>query len=35
MAEITENDNWIAVVVGAVVSFLLGWLWYSPKLFGK
>ena len=34
MAEITENVNWIAVVVGAVVSFLLGWLWYSPKLFG-
>ena len=34
MGEITENVNWIAVVVGAVVSFLLGWLWYSPKLFG-
>ncbi len=34
MAEITENVNWIAVIVGAVVSFLLGWLWYSPKLFG-
>lgn len=34
MAEITENVNWLAVVVGAVLSFLLGWLWYSPKLFG-
>ena len=26
--------NWIAVIVGAVVAFLVGWLWYSPKLFG-
>lgn len=26
--------NWLAVIVGAIVSFLLGWLWYSPKLFG-
>lgn len=26
--------NWPAVAVGGVVSFLLGWLWYSPKLFG-
>jgi hypothetical protein len=34
MAEITENVNWIAVTVGAVLAFLLGWLWYSPKLFG-
>jgi hypothetical protein len=34
MAEITDNVNWIAVIVGAVVAFLLGWLWYSPKLFG-
>jgi len=34
MAEITANVNWIAVVAGFVLSFLLGWLWYSPKLFG-
>lgn len=27
--------NWLAVAVGTVVSFLLGWLWYSPTLFGK
>ena len=27
--------NWIAVIVGTVVSFLVGWAWYSPKLFGK
>jgi hypothetical protein len=27
--------NWIAVVVAAVASFLLGGLWYSPALFGK
>ena len=27
--------NWIAVVVAAVASFLLGGLWYSPAMFGK
>lgn len=27
--------NWIAVVVAAVASFVLGGLWYSPLLFGK
>ena len=27
--------EWLPVVVGAVVSFLVGWAWYSPKLFGK
>ena len=35
MGEITDNVNWIAVTVGAVVAFLLGWLWCSPKLFGS
>jgi hypothetical protein len=34
MDEITANVNWLAVIVGAVLAFLLGWLWYSPKLFG-
>ncbi|WP_419913263.1 DUF1761 domain-containing protein [Hoeflea sp.] len=34
MEEIASGVNWIAVVIGAVVSFLLGWLWYSPMLFG-
>ena len=34
MAELTTGVSWLAVVVGAVVSFLAGWLWYSPKLFG-
>lgn len=27
--------NYIAVVVAAVVSYLFGWLWHSPALFGK
>jgi len=27
--------NYLAVVVAAVASFLLGGLWYSPALFGK
>ncbi len=34
MLEITSNVNWLAVSIGAVLSFLLGWLWYSPKLSG-
>ncbi|MCG8335991.1 MAG: DUF1761 domain-containing protein [Proteobacteria bacterium] len=29
------NVHWLPVVVGTVVSFLAGWAWYSPKLFGK
>lgn len=35
MSDVAANVNWIAVAVGTVVSFLLGWLWYSPALFGK
>jgi hypothetical protein len=34
MEEITSGVSWLAVIVGAVASFLLGWLWYSPMAFG-
>jgi len=34
MEELYMEVNWIAVLVGAVAAYLLGWLWYSPKLFG-
>jgi hypothetical protein len=34
MEEITANVSWLAVIVGAIVSFLAGWFWYSEKLFG-
>ena len=34
MNELTHNVNWLAVIIGAVAVFILGWLWYSPKLFG-
>ncbi len=34
MNELIDNVNWIAVIAGTVVAYLLGWLWYSPKLFG-
>jgi len=27
--------NWLAVIAGTVAAFLVGWLWYSPVLFGK
>ncbi len=35
MEELTAGVNWLAVIVGFVAAFMLGWLWYSPKLFGK
>ena len=35
MGELTEGVNWLAVGVGTVLSFLLGWAWYSPLLFVK
>lgn len=35
MQEITTGVSWLAVVAGAVLSFLVGWLWYSPMLFGS
>ena len=35
MAELTEGVNWLAVGMGTVLSFLLGWLWYSPWLFAN
>mgnify|MGYP000633950919 CR=1 FL=1 len=35
MGEITMGVSWVAVIVGAVAAFLVGWLWYSPMLFGK
>ena len=34
MTELTTNVNWLAVIVGFALAFGLGWLWYSPKLFG-
>ncbi len=34
MGEVTIGVSWLAVLAGAVLSFLLGWLWYGPKLFG-
>ena len=35
MGELTAGVSWLGVVVGAVASFLVGWLWYSPKRFGQ
>jgi hypothetical protein len=33
--ELTMNVNWIAVVIGAVLAFGLGSVWFSPMMFGK
>lgn len=27
--------DWLAVVLGAVSTFVLGFIWYNPKVFGK
>lgn len=35
MEEVITDVNWLAVIVGFVVSFVLGAVWYSPKLFGN
>ncbi len=35
MGEITVGVNWIAVIAGTILAYLLGWVWYSPKLFGR
>jgi len=35
MEELTAGVVWIAVIVGAIVSIVLGAIWYSPKVFGK
>ena len=34
MAELTEGVSWLGVIAGAVLAFLMGWIWYSPKVFG-
>lgn len=33
-AEVLKSINYLAVVVAALSSFVVGWLWYGP-LFGK
>ena len=35
MGELTNGVSWLRVIAGAVVSFLVGWAWYSEKLFGR
>lgn len=32
--DIFSSVNWLATGVGTIVAFLVGWAWYSPKLFG-
>ncbi len=35
MSELTNDVSWAAVFAGAIVAFLVGWFWYSVRLFGK
>ncbi len=30
-----DNLNWIAIITGTIASFLLGWVLYSPGVFGR
>ncbi len=34
MSELISNVNWIAVIVGTILAFVLGAAWYSTKMFG-
>lgn len=34
MNELLDGVNWLAVILGFVVAFIIGAIWYSPKLFG-
>lgn len=29
------SAHYVAILLGAVASFIIGWLWYSPYLFGN
>jgi hypothetical protein len=33
--QMLSNLNYLAVIVAAVATMGIGWLWYSPVLFGK
>lgn len=35
MDQLFTDVSWLGVIVGAVLAFLAGWLWYAPMLFGK
>ena len=35
MTELTIGVNWLAVMAGAVIAYLVGWAWYSPRFFGE
>jgi hypothetical protein len=30
-----EYINWVAVLVSAIITMILGMIWYSPQVFGK
>ena len=34
MFELTSDVNWAGVLAGVILAFFIGWLWYSPLLFG-
>jgi Protein of unknown function (DUF1761) len=34
MNELTANVNWLGVGVGTIVAFIVGAVWFSPKVFG-
>ena len=34
MSELTTDVSWLSVISGFVISFLLGWAWFSTKMFG-
>lgn len=35
MIYLFEDIGWFAVLAGTVISYLIGWFWYSPLMYGK
>ena len=35
MIYILADVDWLTVLVGTAVSYLVGWVWYSPRVYGK
>ena len=33
--EAAVTVSWLAIIIAAVIKFLIGWGWYSPPVFGK
>lgn len=35
MEAFLSQIEWVPVIISTIIAFMVGWLWYSPKLFVK